>query len=97
MTQPHKPRPKADPVDPTDHAQDPGTQRGPDRDSARPTANPDPVQSIDARGEVRAGPGDADARRLPKGEAGKRRGRGVFLALLIAGPALMLLFWLLAA
>ncbi|WP_299567755.1 hypothetical protein [uncultured Sulfitobacter sp.] len=88
-TEPRKPRPKADPVDPTDHAQNPDTRAGTDPATEQ-------RKQIDAQGEVRAGPGDANATRLPDDAAGKRGGRSVFIALLIAGPALVLLFWLFA-
>lgn len=53
------------------------------------------VDGIHAQDEVSAGPGDAGGR--PKDRRKKRGGRGLFIALLIAGPLFMVLYWLLVA
>ncbi|APX10571.1 hypothetical protein [Tateyamaria omphalii] len=77
-----KPRPKADPVDPTDHAHNPDTEHGThpaaaplgtDEEAGRRAPRPgagmqgDTVQAIDSQGEVRAGPGDAGRQDAPRG------------------------------
>lgn len=76
-----KPRPKADPIDPTDHAHNPDTDTG-----AHPAAAPlgtdaeagrrgprlvsgketEPAFNVDSKGEVRAGPGDAGRQDAPR-------------------------------
>ncbi|MEO1362266.1 MAG: hypothetical protein AAFU86_00640 [Pseudomonadota bacterium] len=76
-----KPRPKADPVDPTDHAHNPDIGRGvhpgaaplgTDEEAGRQTPHPrareggDNVYTIDSQGEVRAGPGDAGMQDAPR-------------------------------
>ncbi len=64
-----------------------------DRDDRRSRSDADEaVYAVDSSGEVRAGPGDAGATRKAKKPRG---GRKLFIALLIAGPLAMLLFWLL--
>ncbi|WP_299046341.1 hypothetical protein [uncultured Tateyamaria sp.] len=76
-----KPRPKADPVDPTDHAHNADTDQGvhpaaaplgTDEEAGRRAPRPgagmqsETVHTIDSQGEVRAGPGDAGLQDAPR-------------------------------
>lgn len=71
-----KPRPKSDPVDPTEAAEPPEDYRqaearaaGAETGHARPTTPSDEDEAdyvIDSNGEVRAGPGDAGAQDKPR-------------------------------
>lgn len=64
-----KPRPKADPVDPTEAVEAPEDYRRADAGPARPDAPAKEEQAdyvVDSTGEVRAGPGDAGAQDKPR-------------------------------
>lgn len=106
-----KPRPANDPVDPTDHAHNPdqddgvhpaaaplGTDEEAGRIGKRRPAEKTYV--VNSTGEVRAGPGDAGQQNAPRvlddPQDKPKRGRGPLIALLIAGPALLLLIWALS-
>ena len=71
------------------------TQKPKDRHGADTVDAADPIYTAPNQGEVRAGPGDADG--VPVDRKKKRGGRGLFIALLIAGPTAVLVFWMLAA
>lgn len=112
-----KPRPKNDPVDPTDHAHNPDTENsahpaaaplGTDEEAGRRAPRPvktdrrSNVIAVNSQGEVRAGPGDAGMQKVPRvlndpQDKSKRRGTGLMLPLLIAGPFLVLLIWYFSA
>lgn len=64
-------------------------------DGSRGSRKPE-IYAVDSKGEVRAGPGDAGGREPPDVACGahKRGGRGLFIALLVAGPLLVFAFWL---
>ena len=71
------------------------THKSEHRHEADPVDAADPIHTAHNQSEVRAGPGDADG--IPVDHKKKRGGRGLFIALLIAGPTAVLVFWMLAA
>lgn len=107
-----KPRPVNDPVDPTDHARPAETDTGvhPEEASVDATQDagrggertqPEKTYLVNSSGEVRAGPGDAGMQDVPNvlddPQNKPKRGRGPLLALLLAGPVLLIIIWILTA
>lgn len=94
----HKPRPANDPVDPTEHGTGPDQDRV---DAHAGEARSDAAYVVDSNGEVRAGPGDAGAQTAPRvlddPQDKPKRGRGPLIALLVAGPVLLVVIWMLTA
>ncbi|MEL6798950.1 MAG: hypothetical protein AAFO80_03655 [Pseudomonadota bacterium] len=103
-----KPRPKADPVDPTHLARPHKTQpaaaplgtdseAGGHRPTPVPREEPADTYMVNSDGEVRAGPGDAGAQDTPRvldnPQNSPRQGRTALIGGIVAGLVILLLIF----